>query len=321
LDKTFIVGDLHFYDIGSKWHKNYLQDCIDFTNVILKKVEELRPTKVIFTGDLVGRTKEKNVRSRDTLLYLIMFFKKLNDLTNGEVYCVKGNHDFSETFTDFDLLSSLGYIKRTTKVDTQNVRFHLLDYGCIKNDIELETSKVNIAVTHDTILVDGKTTWFYNHEGYELSSLKNLKGVSYVLGGHIHRPSPSVVSTSIDNETIHLFYMGNGTRPTYEKDLWEKCYGVLINDDGSVMMDVVEFQLPKVSDSFYEKEIKEVISDNAQDDMQTIEKLSETLNMVRKYNLLGGSGYKEKIKQLGGVDEEAVSLALKYVEESEQRLK
>lgn len=326
-DKTFVIGDLHFYDVGSKWHKNYLQDCIDFTQQIINKVESLRPTRVIFTGDLVGRTKEKSVKNRDSLLYLIMFFKKLNDLTNGQVYSVRGNHDFSETFTDFDLLVSLGYIKRVKEIETKNVKFHLLDYGHIKDNIEVKSGNaVNIAIVHDTVVVDGKTTWFYYQEGYELSSLTNLKGVSYVLGGHIHRPSPMTVTTSIGDSKIGLFYLGNGTRPAYEKDLWETCYGVLITDDlgdvGSVLLDVVEFTLPSVKDSFYEKEFKvsdiEVLEE---DNTVTIDKLSETLSMIRQYNLISGSSYKDKIRQLGGIDEEAVNLALKYVEYSENKLK
>ncbi|MNV70492.1 hypothetical protein D3C71_1634620 [compost metagenome] len=48
-----------------------------------------------------------------------------------------------------------------------------------------------------------------------------------------------------------------------------------------------------------------------------IEQLSVILEQLKNYNILGSLDYRDQIISLGGVDKEAVDIALKYIEEAE----
>lgn len=325
--RGLVVADLHLSDKYSGRHVDYFRDCIEFLEKITETIKVYKITHLILTGDLFGRTTEKNLQSRDSLLYVMKVFQVWNQMTNGNVYSVLGNHDISHKLTDFQLLVSLGLLKRVPFVDVGAVRFHLIDYGDHKRAVDIDSSKYNVAVMHANLQIEGITTWFRGgNDGVELSSLDNLYGVDFVISGHIHNPSIRLVETSIKDKTVQLFYPGNGTRPKYERDLWDKCYGVILETTATddVNFKLVEYKLRPVEEVFqltYEDvstEEEESISDAPIIDIQ---QLSAILEELKNYNLLGESDYKTQIKKLGGIDKEAVDLALQYIEMVEGELK
>lgn len=319
------IGDLHISDRFSARHKNYLQLCIDFLQDVTKSIEENKVTHLFLTGDLVGRTTEKNFQSRQTLLYFIKVLQNWNDLTNGNVYTLRGNHDIGKSLTDFDFLVSIGLLKLADYVDVGSVRVHLLNYGEHNRQISVDKDKYNIALTHADIHVEGLTTWFYrSKEAVELAYMENLYGVDMVIGGHIHTPSEKIVETMIRDKPIQLVYPGNGTRPKLEKRLWNHCFGILVDStDEDVSVGSILYELPDYHEVFEFLDVEVGEDGLIVDDSPTfsIEELSDILETLKNYNLVGDTGYKAQLIKLGGLDKEAVDLALAYIEKVEEELK
>lgn len=319
-----IIGDLHISDKYSGRHVDYLRDCIEFCKQITDEIVKRNVTHLFLTGDIFGRTTEKNLQYRETLLLMMQQFKQWNELTNGNVYSARGNHDYNDTLTDFEVFVSMGFIKTADYVDVGAIRFHLIDYGEHNREIDLDENLYNVAIMHTNLQIEGITTWFQGgNDGVELSSLENLYGVELVVAGHIHNPSVRLVTTSIRDKDISLFYPGNGTRPKYDVNIWNMCFGVMFETDGvDVNMATIEFKLRDGGEIFNktydEVEEDEIITDEP---MFDIEQLSEIMQQLNDYNLLGEGDYKSQIIKFGGVDKEAVDLALGYIDKVEGEMK
>lgn len=326
--RILTVGDPHISDRYSGRHVDYFRDCTEWLDQVTAKIIEHKVTHLIVTGDWIGRTTEKNLQLRETLLYMIKVLQKWNELTNGNVYSITGNHDIAEKLTDYQIFVSMGLIKTGLDLDINQIRFHLMDYGDHEREITVAEDKFNVAIMHTELHVEGQTNWiFHSKEGVFLSSLENLKGVNFVVAGHIHTPSQRTVVTSIQGSDISLFYPGNGTRPSYDAHIWEKAFGVLfLTDDSGVDLQQIEFNL-RPAGEIYQRVFDDVASDEEDTETEvnnssfSVEELGDILKQLTDYHLIGEGNYKEQIKKLGGVDETAVSLALDYIERIEMEMK
>lgn len=318
------VGDLHLSDKYSRRHIDYFRDCQEHMEEITNVIKRQAVTHVILTGDVVGRTTEKNLENRESLLYFMKVFQVWNELTNGNVYVVRGNHDYGENITDFEMFVSLGYLKTADHIDTVGTRFHLINFGEHERELQLKEDDglYHVAIMHTNLQVEGQTTWYVRgNDGVELSTLTNLKGVSMIIGGHIHNPSPNLVSTEIDGENIDLFYLGCATRPKFDANVWEKSYGVLFQStEESVEYIRIDYDLRPAHEIFHKTfddivELEEL--EEEERSRLNVEELNRILDELVTYNIGGDKSYKEQIAKFGNADEEAVSLALKYIEDAE----
>jgi len=322
--KTLIVGDLHVSDKYSGKHVDYAQNSIDAMSMIIDEVRNNNITHLFFLGDLVGvGDSDKWLRSREFLLFTMQWLQELNRLTDGNVYSVTGNHDMDGKLTDFNVFSTLGYIKQPSHVDLGEARFHIVNYGDEHRRIDVAVSKYNVALTHANLQVEGLTNWFRADGGIGLSTLNNFKGVNLVVGGHIHNPSPRIITTSIDGEEISIFYPGNITRPKVDND-WDKCFGVVVlSDDDMVSLEQVVFNLRPCSEIFSNTfdDMGDSEKVNLDNPIINIEELSKVLSELQMYNIGGGSDYKSQIMRVAGIDREAADVALEYLRKVEVELK
>lgn len=316
--RALIIGDLHIFDKYSGRHVDYFGDCCWFLEYITEEMKKNVITDLFLTGDVVGRTVEKNLQSRESLMYFMKVLQIWNDMTNGNVYSNRGNHDIGVKLTDFEMFVTLGLLKTADFVDVESTRFHLIDYGEHNRELSVDENKYNVAIMHTNLQIEGITNWFERgKDGVELSTLENLYGVDLVIGGHIHNPSLRLVSTSIRDREVALFYPGNGTRPRYDKNIWNKCYGVLIDtNEKDTQLGQIEFTLKDPKD-FYQSTFEDIDEDNElleEAPLFNIEQLSEILDELKNYNIMGDSDYKSQVVKFGGIDKEAVNLALEYIE-------
>lgn len=326
--RALTVGDLHLSDKHSNRHKNYFNSCVAHVNDITDLMVKEKITHLFLTGDIVGRTNaDKNMQTREGFLYLLTLFKKWNELTNWNVYSNWGNHDSGANLTDFSMLHSLGYIKTPSYVDFGNTRVHLLNFGETTRPIEFDADRYNVAITHGNLQIANKTTWFRAGEGIEVSTLNNLYGVEFIIGGDIHTPSPHVVETAIKDKTVSLIYPGNGTRPAYDAHIWNQCFGVIITSsesDGTTVA-LHTFELEKPED-FYNLVVGEDAMLEEEENTESspafsIDELSNILAELTNYSLLDNMDYSDKVRKMGGLDDEATELALEYIKEAERELK
>lgn len=321
--RVLIIGDLHISDRYTGKHKNYLENCFEVLDMITESMKERKITHLIILGDWVGiGLREKNLRKRETLLRLMRVVMEWNNITNNNVYSLRGNHDIGHKLTDFDLLLELGLIKNVNQLDVQVARFHMFNYGEETRKIDVDDNMYNIGLFHANLLIEGKTTWYRGGEGIELSTLDNLYGIDFAIAGHIHNPSLRIVSTSIRDRDITLFYPGNLTRPRFEPNLWEKGYGVVfIINDMNAVADMITYDLKPI-DEVFETTFDEVeLEVEEMKETFDIEALAQILEELKTFNISGGMDYHSQIRQVAGIDKEAADLALKYLDIVESEFK
>lgn len=321
-NKILVIGDLHISDRFSGRHKDYLENCFDCLNMIEKSIIENEITHLICLGDWIGiGLAEKNLKERRTLLRLIQVLQKWNKLLNGNVYSLRGNHDIGKNMTDYDFFVTMGLLKYVPQLDVGSCRIHMFNYGEETRPIVVDNDKYNVGCFHTNLLIEGLTTWYRGGVGVELSSLKNLYGISMAIAGHIHNPSLRLVSTSINDSDISLFYPGCPTRPRLEPNMWEKCYGiVLTTNEFDTQMDVITFDLKPLEEVF--TTLEEDPSKDEEDEETVpfdLEALNEILNELEYFNVNSGLDYDSQIRRFAGLDKVAADIALKYLENAESQ--
>lgn len=323
-NKVLIIGDLHISDRFSGRHKNYLENCFDCLDMIEKSIIDNNITHLICLGDWIGiGLAEKNLKERSSLLRLIKVLQRWNDLLKGEVYSLKGNHDIGKNMTDYDFFVSIGLLKNVNQLDVGSCRIHMFNYGEETRIINIDSDKYNVGCFHTNLLIEGLTNWYRGGVGVELSTLKNLYGIDMAIAGHIHNPSLRLVSTSINDSEISLFYPGCPTRPRLEPNMWDKCYGVVltINDIGT-QMDLINYELKPLEEVFTtleEDPTKDV--DDSEEVPFDLEALNDILNELQYFNVNSGQDYVSQIKRVAGLDKSAADIALKYLEDAEAQFK
>lgn len=279
--KILVIGDLHLSATYEGTHKNYIYDCYNNMELIIKHVKEEKPKAIFFLGDLIG-VKERNIRDRQFLMRVVLFFGSLYNLTEGNVYSVKGNHDVGD-FSDFDFLVGLGYVKTPRYIDyvgdeSLEVRFHFVNYGEEKRKLDIAEEASNIVLGHADYYIDGISEWYSAKQGVELKMLKNFIGVDMVISGHIHTPSNEILYTTLpDGNSVGLFYVGS---PSRTAERFEDCVYLTFEydeKDGYTNYKDHLFGLPSVADTFYPKE-----DYNLDEEEATEEKQSRVLDEIVK---------------------------------------
>ena len=317
---VLVFGDLHLSDVHRGRHKNYLSVCFEMMSSIQAMVEDVQPSHIIFLGDVIG-VREKNVHSREVLLAIYTFFKSIHNLVDGRVYVVSGNHDYGQ-FPDFQFLLGLGCFSLVDHFDVDGyLRCHLVSYGREDRSLDLiseDNDGMDIVFAHNNFVIPDVTTWYPPHEGILLSSQSNWSGVDMVVSGHIHNPSPEVVSCTLDTgEDIELFYAGCGTRPTWDSNLWESVWAVRLfkGVDGDFEWDALAMPLPPISEVFETKTYIEDLDEEGLSESLRREELSVVLDEIMKYSILSGDPISQ-LRSLPNTKPSVVDLAVDYVEKA-----
>lgn len=329
---VLIFGDLHISSSFTGQHKNYLYECYNNMELILKIAKESKASAVIFLGDLVG-VNEKNIRDRQVLMRTQTFFIELNRLTKGNVFSVKGNHDMGD-FTDFDFFEGLRYIKNPKYIDyfgvddngneSFEVRFHLVNYGDETLSLDLAStnnSASDVVLGHCDYYIEGVTNWYSKGSEVELNKLSNFQGVSLVFSGHIHTPSDEILYTNLPNgDTIGLFYLGSPSRVTERfDDCWYLSFNYVKSSNGSYATwstdyDAHFMELDKADEVFYPKEAFVDDEDYAMSEREVeSSRLTDIVKEIIEGRITSGNLF-HQIDIVPGVSEEVKSIAKKYLE-------
>lgn len=321
---VLVFGDMHISSTFQGQHRDYQKECLDNMDSIVEKVKKHKPCAVFFLGDLIG-VKEVNVRSREFLLEVILFFKKLNHLTNGNVYSVKGNHDFG-SMSDFDFLVGLGLIKNCDDVDLvvddggkekKEVRFHIVNYGDFTRKLNFEGDEgcSHVVLAHQDFHIEGAEDWYKTtKERLDIDKMKNFRGVDLVLSGHIHAPSSEIL---YGQEGIGLFYLGSPARVT---ERYDDCWYVLFSYDDvekSTNYHALSFGLEPARDVFYPLEdFKEELTEEELFELEEQEaknkRLKDIVNEIIEGRLTEGNLF-EQIKKVPFAEDKVKELASDYL--------
>lgn len=324
-NSIMFVGDLHFSDVFQGKHKAYLENCFWCLGQITKKLEEKKPSALVLTGDIIGWT-ETNIRDRQVFA---MFCKILRDWNRVcPVYCVRGNHDM-KGYPDFQFLSEFGLLITSAMCDgyfdyyaneeqeIPEVRFHLVDYKAEDRVLNLNTDGAsNIVVAHNNFTINGITTWYAEHDGIELGMMQNFSGVDMVIAGHIHNPSPEIYSTQMPNgDSCMLFYLGCPTRPIKDNNMYESCWYLFVEFNGSQTdINTEEFKLKPSSEIFYDSDsfVDEKTEEEINEELRK-EALKDVLGDLLKYRMSSGDPI-QQVMRIPNATDEAKKVAADYLQ-------
>lgn len=329
-----IYGDLHFSDLFTGRHKNYLATCMGVMGRIEKEVlsEENNISTVVLLGDLVGH-KEGNISNRLILSSFCNFFRKLKD-ANKKVFVVKGNHDFIGNYPEFDFIASLGLFETSETTDgyfdyygteeqlasgVPEVRFHLVDYGLENRELNTaDAPSSNIVLAHNNFTIQGVTTWYRDHAGIELCMQSNFEGVDMVISGHIHDPSPEIVAVEmLCGGSCMLFYTGCPTRPIYDKTCYESCWSVSFiynSETNETQYNANIFELIPLEEEFYlEDTFVEDLKQVDETEQVRVEALKEVLDDIIKCRMTTGD-IKQQINIIPNATDSAKKMACDYLQ-------
>ena len=316
-----IYGDLHLSCIYEGQHKNYTEECYFNMAKIISRVKERKASAVFFLGDVLG-VNERNTRDRQFLMRLYLFFETLNNLTNGNVFVVKGNHDMGD-FSDFDFFVGIGLIKNPSYVDyygsedNLEVRFHIVNYGEENRELNMQVDDgySNVVLGHADYIIDGVTNWYQHKGGVNLSRLVNFAGVDLVISGHIHNPSDEILTTTIKGEyPIGLFYTGS---PSRTAERFDDCWYMRFEFDGeSTKYDADLFGLQPASEVFYPKE--DIINEGEEDEVELARESESLTNIVKEImegRMTNGDLFSQ-VRAVPGASDEVKDIACSYLQKA-----
>lgn len=223
---------------------------------------------LFISGDLY----EQNYVKQSTIAYINDLFKEIK---NTKIYISPGNHDpyinesYYNTFKWADNVKI--FTSNIEKVENEGVNIYgygFDNYEMNANQLENitvdEKNKINILVTHGTIIEGNEISGIYNP--ISANTLKN-KGFDYIALGHIHKKdkyySGSLISMGFDELGEHGII-----------------YGEILNKK-------IKTEFIKIDD----REFKELDFDisNINSEEELIEKLNKikTENNLYKINLIG----------------------------------
>lgn len=325
--ELMFIGDIHFSDVFTGKHKNYLENCFWCLKAITDKIYEKKPNAIFLGGDIIGWL-ETNIRDRQVLS---MFCKVLRDWNSVcPVYTVRGNHDI-KGYPDFQFISEFGLLITSSMCggyvdyygfegqEYPEVRIHIVDYKDEDKSLVIADKPTsNIVLAHNNFTINGVTTWYSEHDGIELGMMQNFCGVDMVIAGHIHNPSPEIYSTQMPNgESCMLFYPGCPTRPIKDKNIYDSCWYVFIgynSNTNETDINTEAFALKPVKDLFYEDEV--FVDEKTEEDIEEElrkEALKDVLGDLLKYRMNTGSPL-DQIDRIPNATDEAKAIAKQYLQ-------
>lgn len=330
--KVLVFGDLHLSAQYKGTHNDYYQSCIKVMLRILEIVEKEGDVGAVFLlGDVFG-VKERNIRDFNFRLLVTSFFQQLNIRARGNVFSVRGNHDFGDS-PDFYHFEQINLLKNPDYVDyyapsggVPEVRFHFVNYGYEDRKLDLGTdpNTGNVVLAHNDFQIPGLTAWYGGENVIELKKHTPFVGIDLVLSGHIHTPSPELLPFHIGDaaamdggDAAHLFYLGCPTRVSERID---DCYYAVFEvneENANTDFNLKEFGLWPVEEEFLSAEgtVDEVLSETEVEDASTRERRTKFYEELRDNSILGGD-VRSQIEAMPDTTDRIRSIALEYYDKA-----
>lgn len=293
-------GDDHLSSKNYGGHVNYSEESIECFQKITDIAINENVTHIISPGDFTY--------GRFSLIDRILIedeLKKRNELTNGNVYQLRGNHDYSSSgMTEWEYyVNYRKLMKPATTLEFDNCDIHMIDFGDEENRIEFKSEKENIIIGHNYFnFIDSKMPNF--GKPIILDNKEEWKDVSMIMSGHIHKNfkmAGNIISDNIAHE-VGLYYPGCLSRPEFTDDLTDEGEVCIIRISDIVSYEFLAVPLRPLDEAFQIidtiKELKKVdISDilnGLNDKKRNIGSIWQIIDNMSEYK----KEYREKAKDL-----------------------
>lgn len=250
MKRVFIIPEPHLWDKSFKNRIDYPEEIFDYLSTITETISSLNGDKIIiFPGDVFHRPFTVVER----MTQILNLFCDLNELTDGNVYSVVGNHELSypkcnpfwmlcedntDRFIQFRNLPAYGSFAQGIKVVDSlavgNLLFIFGHYGRTDFDLNLLSNQDCVLISHNSIIEKSineiiserykrNTNLSYANDVYHLLSSQAIPITSqlkYVFVGHLHTAySDFLVDEKVESVQLkfYLRYMGSLGRTSVEQ--------------------------------------------------------------------------------------------------------
>lgn len=241
-EKILIVGDNHLSSNNRSNHTNYAKESLDCLKFITGLIDERGIDYYIDLGDISYGKFELAYRAEVESIYT----NRYNSL-QGNCFGVRGNHDVSnkgisewEYYTkhrklinnsDKIVIVSDGY----KYFDTDNIRWHLVDFGHEDTKLELKGNGcVNFVCAHNFLKFNSSNVANFG-KGIDVDQFENFYGVDGIFCGHIHHNLTLQGSICKDGSSkdAFIYYPGSIVRTDFVKNLPEHGEVLIVHNNSS----------------------------------------------------------------------------------------
>ena len=215
--KLLVEGDKHFCSKNYGGHKDYSDETMYYTNLIIDLIRKEGITHYLNAGDFsYGRFDKLEYRAKvDKAL------KEIYTLTNGNSWFIKGNHDkASYGVTEYEYYAAAGAFKTSENLDFAlgtaggGLHIEMKDYGDL-SEFHGMTGAFNLLITHGYFTF-GKENAIMKPE-VSMEEYEPWKDVDMMLLGHIHIES-FLRGKGFGGKDIAMHYLPCLSRPQYMRD-------------------------------------------------------------------------------------------------------
>lgn len=254
LARVLVYGDIHLHSKNYGAHRDYPKESLEYFKNITNTAKEIEATHIIGLGDFsYGRfaTLEYRQEVQEEL-------KKQYELTHGNRWELKGNHDASTRgMTEYEFYVSQGLLRPSENITIGNVNISMVDYG--KHDtteILADPSMTNIVCAHDYFKFSDTPMPNYGNP-IILDYYAKWVNVQYLICGHIHEHNMftgKISDNHIAKEMI-VHYLGCPCRPSYHSEGMQdtghySIIDIFENKEKAAAYNVHEFPLYSIDKSF-----------------------------------------------------------------------
>ncbi len=254
---------VHYSDLHLKLYKYHERDR-SILEAALKEWEEIKPDRIVFTGDLVH---SKNQMTPELIRLLSWWMTETSKIC-PTIYLI-GNHDFLENNQDrLDAITpivenlnnpNITYYKNKGCYEDDNVMWCI--YSLVQENERPEitdTDKIKIGLFHGPIVGLKTDIGFEFEEGY---NAEIFEGCDIVLAGDIHKRQ--VFDIPNGNKA---YMVGSTICQNYGESIKNHGYGVLNVEDFSYTFKDLENQQPflsfKITDIIDIENEKEILTND-----------------------------------------------------------
>lgn len=252
--KVLSYGDMHLSSRNYGAHRDYPKESLSYFTKITEAAEKIGATHIIGTGDFTyGRFNNLEYR-----LEVEKLLERQYELTGGNRYEIKGNHDFATYgMTEYEYYISKGKFKGATNLQLGVLNISMVDFRKhgTTTIIPPEEGKINVVFAHDYFKFKDTKMPNYGDTYIELDNMEEWHGVDYLVCGHIHNHEIFEGIVVKDNRSHNLVvtYLGCMSRPAYREGHMQEVGKVLVftvYDDNTVEMAFIDIPLWTLEESF-----------------------------------------------------------------------
>lgn len=276
--RILVVGDNHISSSNRSNHIDYPGEGVEALEFIVNTVAERGITHYIGLGDITYGKFDLTYRAKIDSLYA-----KRNELTNGNVVELRGNHDMSlKGISEWEYYNTHRKLINTAVglvsvsdgykyLDLNGVRLHFVDYGAEKCELQILEGATNFAFAHNYFKFKESNMANYG-KAIDLDYYEQWFGVDAIFCGHIHQNKMlkgSMFKGGSSKEVL-VYYPGNLIRTDFLKDMPQAGEALIITvEDGNATFEKIAIPWRSEEDAF---QVGDIIKERKKVDISDIVK-------------------------------------------------